>query len=212
MHLPELGLQFIYGRLGWGVVLAMLLIALLPRKFSVSRPMVAGVLLGMIALQLLPATASPAYWLGLAMQWPGALLVGMSIAKLSAGLQAARQPSLMTPAVAALIASFGALLYLDAIGIVSLGWYYWGFGPWAAPLIALALAAGSAVAIVRGALRPQACALLFAVLCFALLRLPTGNIWDALLDPLLWAWSLMALGRHAWRTRGANTAPAAAPC
>ncbi len=210
MHLPELGLQFIYGRLGWGVVLAMLLIALLPRKFSSSRPVVAGLLLGMIALQLLPGTASPAYWLGLAMQWPGALLIGMSIAKLDHGIHA-RAASVMTPGIAALIASVGALLYLDAIGIVSLGLYYWGFGPWAAPLLALVLAAGSAVAIVRGAMRPQACALLFAMLCFALLRLPTGNIWDALLDPLLWVWSLTALVRHAWRARRASPAPVAAP-
>ena len=212
MNLPDLTLQLIYGRLAWGIVLAALLIAFWPRRRLLSNGMVAVVTAGMIALQVLPGPASPAYWLGLAFQLPSCLLVGICCAKLYlAAPGTAVRETVMAPALALLIAAAGTVLYLDAMGLLSLGLYYWGFGPNAAPLMAVLLAAVGAVAIARGKARPQAYALLIGMLAFSILRLPTGNIWDALLDPFLWGWAivaLVALVRSRWRR---PSRPASAP-
>ncbi len=203
MDLPELALQTIYARLAWGIVLATLLLALWPRRFALTRAAAAVVLLCTIALQALPGGAAPAYWLGLAFELPSCLLVGLCVARLwlvgpgAAASEAARK--VLPPRLALTVAALGALLYLDAMGLISIGLYYWGFGPKAAPLVALLIAAASAAAIYLGKARPQAGALLLAALGFSLLRLPTGNIWDALLDPLLWGWALAVLARTGWR-------------
>jgi hypothetical protein len=195
MHLPDLGLQIIYGRLAWGIVLAALLVALWPRRVALARGAVAALTLGMVALQALPGAASPAYSLALAFNLPSGLLVGLCLAQLyTAG--AAR--SVMPPRLAMLIAASGAVLYLDAMGLLAVGFYYAGFGPLAAPAGAVLLALGGAAALAMNRFRPQAAALLLAMLGFSILRLPTGNLWDALLDPLLWGWALCALARHAW--------------
>lgn len=202
MHLPELGLQLFYGRLAWGVVLATLIVALWPRRYALSRGNTACILIGAIALQALAGEASPAYWLGLAWQWPSGLLLTLCLTKLYFGARA----DVMAPALALPVAAAGAVLYIDAIGLSAVGFYYWGFGPYAAPVAALLLAVASALALVRGYRRPQAFAVLLALLGFALLRLPTGNIWDALLDPLLWGWALVSLARQRWT--GKRQAPA----
>ncbi|RYE87400.1 MAG: hypothetical protein EOO78_35840 [Oxalobacteraceae bacterium] len=44
--------------------------------------------------------------------------------------------------------------------------------------------------------------MLGAVVLFSLLRLPSGNLWDALLDPLLFGWAIAALLAGALRRRG----------
>lgn len=206
MHLPELGLQFFYGRLAWGVVLATLIVALWPRRFALSRGVTACILIAAVAVQALPGDASPAYWLGLAWQLPSGLLVALCLARLYLGARA----DVMAPALALPVAAAGAILYVDAMGLSAVGFYYWGFGPYAAPLAALLLAIASALALVRGYRRPQAFAVLLALLGFALLRLPTGNIWDALLDPLLWGWALVALARRRWTSTRQPVPPAAA--
>lgn len=59
----------------------------------------------------------------------------------------------------------------------------------------------------RGRNRAQAGAALAAVLLFSLARLPTGNLWDALLDPLLWGWALATLGAAALRMRARRARP-----
>ncbi len=204
MQLPDLFLQFVYGRLAWGIVFAAVIVALWPRRFVLSRAAIAVILTASIAVQALPGAASPAYWMALAFQWPSALLVGLCLAKLYLGAPNGANERLLTPAAASLIAVSGAALYLDAIGIISVGFFYWGFGPYAAPALALLLAVGAAVALARGQARPRAFALLLATLSFAILRLPTGNLWDALLDPLLWGWALVSLaghGRRRWSKR-----------
>jgi hypothetical protein len=191
MHLPDLGLQIIYGRLAWGIVLAALIVALWPRRFALSRTAVAILTLGMIALQALPGTASPTFQLALAFQVPSCLLVGLCLAQLY--LSGPERAVIMPPRLAMLLAATGAVLYLDAMGLISVGLYYWGFGPNAAPVAAVLLAMGAALALALGKARPQAFALLLAMMSFSILRLSTGNIWDALLDPLLWCWALCAL-------------------
>ena len=193
MDLPALDWQFLYGRLGWAIVLATSAAGLLPLALRRSRPVVCGLLLLSGALMALPGNVSPAYWLVLAFQWPSGLLMGLCLLKLLKAWPGAHDVSAMPASLAAVIAIAGIPLYLDAVGLLSLGMYYWGFGPFAAPLVALAAIAGCALAAVLGRGRPHALAVLGALALFSILRLPTGNLWDALLDPLLWGWALGSL-------------------
>ena len=199
MDLPDLLSQFVYARLAWALVLTALLASLWPWRLP--RRALAGVVAACLALTALPGPASPAWHLGLAFQYPSGLLTGLCLAGLvgrwrsAGGAGAAR---VLPLPLAALLAVTGALLYLDAFGLLAGGYYYAGFGPGAA-LCAVLLAAGCALAAVRGRGRTQACAILGALLLFSLARLPSGNLWDALLDPLLWGWSVLTLGAAALR-------------
>ncbi|MGW8393302.1 hypothetical protein [Pseudoduganella sp. HUAS MS19] len=206
MTLPELLLQSTYGKVAWGIVLATLVAGLLPASRQLSRRATALLLGGMIVLTLLPGQFSPAYWLALAFQWPSGLLLGLCLLRLARPWWPSAANGGMPLALAGAIAVFGTVLYLDALGLLSLGLYFWGFGPRGAPLLALAAMALSAACIFQGRSRPQAYAALGALTLFTLLRLPTGNLWDALLDPMLWAWAVLSLAKRAWRNRGRNSA------
>ncbi|NHZ90302.1 hypothetical protein F2P45_14935 [Massilia sp. CCM 8733] len=207
MSLPELDWQIFYGRVAWAIVLAALISAAWPRAWALSRARLAAIAVCAAVLQALPGEGAPAYWLGLVFQWPSALLVGLSAAKLHFAWQGKPEKKVMSAQLAALIAVAGAALYLDAIGLLSLGLFYAGFGPRGAPLLALLLAVLCSAAIVRGQARVQSVAVLGALLLFAVPRLPTGNLWDALLDPLLWGWALCSLAaayRHGWTLSAAR--------
>ncbi len=192
MVLPELSWQFVYARIGWALVLASLVMAGWPAAWRLPRRTFAAILGASSVLMALPGEASPAWHLGLAFQYPSGLLLGLCLVKLHArwtGVPAAPMP----PAAAAVLAVTGTFLYLDAAGLLARGYYYAGFGPDAAPALAVLLAGACAIAVLRGQARPQACALLVALLLFSLARLPSGNLWDALLDPLLWGWAVVSL-------------------
>jgi len=187
MSLPDLALQIAYGRLAWALVAAALLLAVLPAIAQRTRLFIVA---AMMVLMLLPGAASPAYWLVLAFQYPSGLLAGCAVVSLQARWQG-RRPRFTLPAGLALgLAAIGLLMYLDTFGVLALGLYYGGFNPVAAPLLACAAAIGFAVNVWRGHAAGPSAAMLIAVLLFSLLRLPTGNLWDALLDPLLWSWAL----------------------
>jgi len=204
--LPDLLLQIAYGKLAWGVVLATLVAALLPASRQLSRRATALLLGSMVVLTLLPGQFSPAYWIALALQWPSGLLVGLCLARLAQPWWPASARAVLPPTLASAIALLGTILYLDALGLVSLGLYFWGFGPRGAPLFALAAMALCVAWIIQGRSRPQAFATLGALTLFTLLRLPTGNLWDALLDPMLWIWAVLSLAIEAWRKRERNLA------
>ncbi|MFC0252188.1 hypothetical protein [Massilia consociata] len=216
MSLPDLSWQFLYGRLAWALVFAAVVVAAWPAR-RLPRPALAAIVGVSGLLMALPGEASPAWHLGLAFQYPSALLAGLCGAALLARWRG--QPVVAMPrALAGLLAAAGLVLYLDAFGLFALGIYYAGFGPSAAPLCALLLAMAAAIALVRGIARPQAAVLLGAVLLFSLARLPSGNLWDALLDPLLWGWAVVSLAAHALRAvrsqaigPRAVAAPVAAP-
>ena len=208
MTLPDLALQIIYGRLAWAGVLAALVVSLLPLALQRSRRVVAGLLAASTVAALLPGQASPAYWLALAFHWPSGLLLACSLLHLLQSLQPGTG-KIMHPRFAALIAVVGLVLYVDSMGLTSMGLYYVGFGPVGAPLAALIVAALSVQAIVRGQFRPQAAAVLASVVLFSVFRLPSGNLWDALLDPLLWGWALVSLGVLGWRSRRTRRSAAA---
>jgi hypothetical protein len=195
MQLPELEWQILYGRLAWAVVLAAAVVALLPLAWR-RRTVVLGVLAVCGALMALPHENSPAYWLVLAFQWPSAVLAGCCLWRLGAGNAL---PRAMPVSLSAPVALAGTVLYLDTLGWLSLGLYDAGFGPQGAPVVALAVACACVLAISRNRARPQALILLGAVAAYSIARLPTGNLWDALLDPLLWAWALASLSARGLR-------------
>lgn len=216
MTLPELSLQFVYARLAWALVLAAILVGLWPASWRMPRRAVGASLAGCLLLMLLPGAASPAWHLGLAFQYPSALLTGLCLVKLHARWRSASGPipaALPVPLAAALAVT-GVLLYLDAFGLIAGGYYYAGFGGRAA-VGAVLLAAVCALAVTRGRSKPQTVAILGALALFSFARLPSGNLWDALLDPLLWGWALVALLRAALgallRRRARRPLPAAEP-
>jgi len=216
MILPELSWQIVYARLAWAVVLAAVVLALLPIKGPHARRVMAAIGAAALLLMALPGPASAAWHLGLAFQSPSGLLTGLCLALLirrwrQADAAALPMAPLLPPAAAAVLALIGTMLYLDAFGLLAGGYYYAGFGPNAAPLLAVLLAgaAAAAIASASGRYRDQGAALLGALALFSLARLPSGNLWDALLDPLLWGWSLAVLASNA--VRRLRRGPAAAP-
>lgn len=214
MSLPDLAWQIAYGRLGWGIVLASVLVALWPAGKPLPRAARGAALAGFALVVLLPGAASPAYWLALAMQYPSGMLLGLCLLGLRARWQGQAAGPRVPGSVAAAIAIGGAALYLDAIGWLSQGYYYAGFGPVGAPAVALIGTVGCVLALLRGRGGRQNLALLGALLLFTLLRLPTGNLWDAVLDPLLWAWAVVTLASRAvrrFRRARAGRGPLVAP-
>ncbi|MYM35815.1 hypothetical protein GTP44_03435 [Duganella sp. FT50W] len=194
MSLPELSLQIIYARLAWTLIAASMLLSVLPSLLPKLFPALAQrtklIVAGTVALvMVLPGAASPAHWLTLVFQYPSGLLAGYSLVALCARWTAKPVDFLLHPAFALLLSLLGVVLYLDAFGVLALGLYYRGFDADAAAVLAIA-AALAGVAAIWLRFGAGGAALLTAVLLFSLLRLPTGNLWDALLDPLLWAWAL----------------------
>lgn len=199
MSLPELEWQIIYGRIAWIIVLAALALGAWPRSKRITHRSIVLLMLGVVSLTVLPNEASLAYWLGLAVLSPSGLLLGLCLLKLHAAWKGDPSHLLLPVGLTIPIVLAGTVLYLDAIGLLSLGVYSLGFGPIGAPLLALLFAGACAVAAIRGLAQPLALTLLFATMLFTLLRLPTGNLWDALLDPMLWGWSVISLFRRSWR-------------
>ncbi len=207
MNLPDLAWQTTYGRIAWAVVLLALVMWLVSRRHTPSRRTL--VLSGgaLLTWSTLGGEASPAYWLALAFQWPSGLLTalcGVALVVRWRGQARGHGHGLgrfepMPVWFATAIAVAGLCLYTDASGWVAFGLYGAGFGPRGAPLLAVLLAAACVGALMKRLVQPHAAAVLVALVLFMTLRLPTGNLWDALLDPFLWIWATAAVIVHAVR-------------
>ena len=99
--------------------------------------------------------------------------------------------------LAAALVVVGAVLYADSVGWLHLGLYAQGYGREAA-IAGLLLGAVAVLAVALGRHRGVALAVLLSLMLFAVFRLPSGNLWDALLDPWLWLWALCSLVAR-WR-------------
>jgi hypothetical protein len=206
MTLPDLASQIVYSRIGWAIVAATVACALWRGAAPLARTGVAAILGGALTLMALPGNLSPAWYLGLAFQYPSGLLVGCCLVRLTERWNGARRSAAMPPSLAGVLAVAGTLLYLDAVGFLTSGYYYAGFGGVLAPLVAVIIACACTLAIVRNHGRGIASAVLGAVVLFSVLRLPSGNLWDALLDPLLFGWAIAALLAGALRRTGRRAA------
>ncbi len=223
-NLPDLAWQWVYARLGWGIVCAALLLRLWPRAAEVTVATSAGVKQGVCAgitaaplpraaavsaalaafAMWLPHAASPVFWLGLVFQQPSPMLVAFCALALLARWTRLRIGPPPGAGSALVLAAVGLLLYADSSGWLSLGLYLRGSDPLWAPLAALLAGAWAVWAVRAEATRRAALMTLAATAVFCLTRLPSGNVFDAFLDPLLWLMSVgVALKAGVQRRRGA---------
>jgi hypothetical protein len=197
--LPPLGLQILYAHLAWAMVLGAAGVGVLWRIRPFSTRAAAVWLLFSFVVCLLPDRASVAYWLGLAMQMPSAFLLSLCVLAVWNRGQARPEDRILPTGLAIGLVLAGAVLYADSWGWIHLGLYVRGFGPEAARA-GLLIGLAAVVAVVGGLPRRASLAAMASLVLFAVWRLPTGNIWDALLDPLLWGWAIFSLVAR-WRTR-----------
>ncbi len=195
--LPSAGVLQIWLPLGWGMVLAWLCVAAMgrwmPGTVRMDGRQVNAAVLVLLSM-CLPGPYSPAYWLGLAFQAPSAVTVlwcagclvqrwgSTSAVRLPAAPANRMQRGLVVAGVLV-----GWALLLDTFALLPLQLYAWGFSPAA---LAVVLVAAVVPWLVLGggpqALRTHVWVAPLALLVFAAWRLPTGNVWDAVLDPWLW--------------------------
>ncbi len=206
--LPALAWMDTSRHLLWALVLLYLLLHILrcmPARLALRcrSPSTLAVAAALALLTLWPGPVSPAYWLGLAFQSPSlltGLLCGLGLwrAWAPAAWQARVRPQSPGAVGAAaglwpvgqwlmvvLAVLTGWLLLFDTLALTHSVWphsvYAWGFG---APALWLLLGMAALLGLLRYTRAAASLLLLAAV--FALTRLPSGNLWDALLDPWLW--------------------------
>ncbi len=205
--LPELALMRPFLHVSWAVVLACMVMWLghrWPRRFQLG---LAGLLLGWT---LLPGPVSPAFWLGLAFQVPSLMSTAICLASLLAirrtGARRLSDPAQMRALQWAGLGgvALGWLLLLDTFAVLPVSLYAIGFSPAAVGVTAL-LASLPWMLFGPGHPWRVVSGLLGGVLLLqVLLRLPSGNLWDALIDP--WLWLALQLG---WLARGLRCVSAA---
>lgn len=197
--LPDTVLAQAWLRLGWALVLGALLAGCVawvgPRRGLAAgrtRALACSVALLAALACLWPGRWSPAFWLGLAFQAPslsmGLLSALVLVRVCGAGAWALRAATLLAQVRgwAGLAVLLGWVLLLDSFAFWPVALYPWGFGvaAWLFLLAVLALP----WAWRGGAWQQHAASVVWCgvLLLFALLRLPSGNVWDAVLDPWLW--------------------------
>jgi hypothetical protein len=191
--LPGLALMQWWSAIAWAMVLAGCASGLLAgRPFP--RLLRMGVPLLLAVWALWPGEGSGAFWLGLAFQSPSAVFALGSAwwgwrswrATQRPARVFGRQPGPLGAelGLAYVAVAAGWILLLDTFAQLPFEAYAFGF-------TAQAVAAVAVVAVLpllqAGAIqRGTAWLLPLALLLFVGLRLPTGNVWDAVLDPWLW--------------------------
>lgn len=186
----------------WAIVLGCGALGLAGR---LKRPYRWGLAVLVMAWTLLPGPASPAHWLGLAFQTPSLMTAVLGLAWLVDRARRAPKaeraaadsggPALKILAVVGV--GLGWVLLLDTLAWLPVSVYAWGFSSATfAAAVLFTLLLWLAVGAANG--RRQApglrafCLLLSVLALFALTRLPSGNVWDALIDP--WLWVALQLG------------------
>jgi len=200
--LPDSGLRQLCVRGLWALLLATLGYRLSSARSPRWRANLA-VLLALICL--VPGPLSPAYWLEMAFSapsWSSALLCAWWLF-LSKPAQTAyrhswdvQRPARLPLTWALAGMALGWVLALDTFAALPLGAsiYAWGFGPLCSALMLLLTAA-----LWLGTSGPVTAVPLLAVGLFILTRLPSGNVWDALIDPWLWLYLHACAAGHWWR-------------
>ena len=177
----------------WAVVLVF---AMLYFTKSLSKPRAKWIAVGIAAWAFAPGPWSPTYWLGLAFQLPSLMTVGLCAMVLVSHRQGITRRS-FAPATSTLQwlgILLGWLLLLDTFVILPFSLYRWGYSP-AILAVFSVMAAGLWV---WG--KASGCALGLIVLAlFVITRLPSGNVFDAVVDPWLW-FALHVVALKNWRT------------
>lgn len=203
--LTQLGMSTLWGLvLSWGAV--MVALRLWPGLQGRGRW---ALVLAVMVLSWWPGMASPTYWLGLSFQSPSLVLglvagYGLWVRMLPAAGQpgpwVARGSQVTWLCVLGIV--LGWVLLLDTLALWPRSVYAAGFNP--AALVALALVL-VALALWHAGL--PVVLLAAVLLLFAITRLPSGNVWDALSDPLLWVGLHFKLMRDVLAHRRAKSTP-----
>jgi len=194
--LPDTRLMAVWQSAGWSVVLACVVLAV-ARRWQVGARAQWAIIAATAAAVSMPSSLGLGYWLGMSFQSPSVVAVVLCSGRLYRNF-ASKSPtsSLSAPSsgpVGWILPALGVILgwgmLLDTLGLLPVPLYQWGFHA-AAPLAVLALMG------VLWALEPKPVAgvcgaglaglVAMAVVAFSATRLPTGNLWDAVLDPWLW--------------------------
>jgi len=187
--LPDLTVLRSARYLSWALVLAALSMVASRR---LSRPWRCGLAALLMLWTLIPGPVSPAFWLSLAFQMPSLMSTAIA-AWLFVRLgqdKPDRLASLMqnkfgkTGLLVAVV--LGWLLLLDTFAVLPVSMYSTGFSPivlglWALLALMPWLFWGSQAAACQLSLL-----LILVLTVHVVLRVPTGNVWDALIDPWLW--------------------------
>jgi len=150
-----------------------------------------------------PGPWGASYWLGLAFQIPSlsAAFLALSVLLHSTEQQVQRSSAashIKSPwgvAWMLMAVATGGVLLLDTFAVFDFSIYQWGFSSMA---LAIALAIALLPWVVsgkQGISQPAVWSLLGALIVFLITRWPTGNVWDAVLDPCLWLVALAHLLR-----------------
>lgn len=186
--LPALALQQIWLHLGWAVVLAWLGSTLV-RWCRASCTVQAAVAAALAVWACVPGALGASFWLGLAFQAPSLTMVVLcavlGVRRLSRCGCGHPSPStaVTVPRLPAVL--LGWALLLDSFAVLPWQLYAWGFSP-LVPAVVVVVALLPWVAGSRGATGWPTWVVLLVAMAFVVLRLPSGNAWDALLDPWLW--------------------------
>lgn len=200
--LPQPALMRLALPVMWAIVLGSGALLLAGR---LARPYRLGLGLLVVVWALLPGPASPAYWLGLAFQTPSLMTAVIGLGwfwdceRRAQGthVKAAEPHGPALKILAAAGIALGWVLLLDTLAWLPVSVYAWGFGSAAVGAVAVfatllwtvwgtARANGPVAGLVGPVL------VLCVLTLFVLTRLPTGNLWDALIDP--WLWVALQLG------------------
>lgn len=189
----------------WAVVLGAGILWLARRRARAQR---LGLALLAMASMLLPGPASPAHWLGLAFQTPSLTSAFIALTwclgwtgRAGGRADTAGRWSPVWKMLAGAGIVLGWVLLLDTLAFLPVSVYAWGFSAAAVGAVALLAAllwllSGHDPAPGARGFGPMA---LLLLLLFVLTRLPTGNLWDALIDPGLWLALQLGWLLSAWR-------------
>lgn len=197
----------------WALVLASGVLRLarpLPRLYRLGL----GVLV--LGWTWLAGVQSPAHWLGLAFQAPSLMSVALCLGCCWTVVRPGARVPLASDAVSRLAwlgvtgVVLGWVLLLDTLAWWPVSLYAWGFSSAAMATVALCAALFWALASANQAGRSAAGLVAGVLLLFVLTRWPTGNVWDALLDPWLWGvlqLRLIVSAARCWRAPWRRPAP-----
>ncbi len=201
--LPALSWQQWWTSAGWSVAVAWFAAWLLGRWATSQKTKVAIALILAIWVWL-PGPWGGSHWLGLAFQAPAVTTVLFCALSLMHMLHRSEHPqplrqigSFQQNFLALCGIAMGWALLLDTLGVFSSSFYNWGFGS-VAPALVLGIGALPWVVAKKGLPHSSVAVLGVATMSFVVLRLPTGNLFDALMDPWLWCYLQFAFVQQ-WR-------------
>lgn len=221
--LPSGAMVWIGMRIAWSVVMAWIGLTLFTRWWPAGAKTAPlprwGVAALLAASAWLPGPYASAYWLGLAFQMPSLSTVLLCSVWLYQDLAGngktnsyrTRAPDWRAMALAGVGILAGWALLLDTLAILPVQLYAAGFSPLAAGLaMACTLMAWAVGNTNQSRGSSNVWVVPAALVLFVVCRLPTGNMWDAVLDPWLWVvlqvhWARQLVIRYKNRSKVSNT-------